>query len=105
MAMARTPGGFRIAHRARTFELYADPVGHRHRRVRRILASIQQDIDEGCTAFVRQILCEPRELYRLELERPDMSYLRTTILDRDTLDELLEITPEQTVRDRFQFRS
>ncbi len=105
MAMARTPGSFRLAHRARTLELYADPLGHRHRRVRRILASIQQDIDEGCTAFVRQILCEPRELYRLELERPELAYQRITILDRDTLTTLLEQTSEEALRERFRFRT
>ncbi len=46
----------------------------------------------------------PRELYRLELELPDMAYQRVTILDRDALTELLEQTGEQAVRDRFRFR-
>ena len=55
------------------------------RRVRRILASIQRDVDEGGTARVRQILRNPQELYRIEVERPDMSYLRTTVLGRDAL--------------------
>ncbi len=105
MAMERIPGSFRHANQERAFELYADPVSHQERRVRRILASIQQDIDEGCTALVRQILCQPRELYRLELERPDLSYQRITILDRDSLTALLEQTSEEALRERFRFRS
>jgi len=104
MAMARVPGSFRIAHQARTFELYTDPLDHHNRRIGRIIASIQQDIDEGSTAYVRQILREPRELYRLELERPDIAYQRITILDRDTLEALLEQTPEETVRKRLKIR-
>ncbi len=104
MAMERIPGSFRHTSQARGFELYVDPVSHSERRVRRILASIQQDIDEGCTALVRQILNQPRELYRLELERPDLSYQRTTILDRDTLTTLLEQTSEEALREQFKFR-
>jgi len=102
--MARIPGSFRHASHERTFELYVDPIGRSERRVGRILASIQQDIAEGCTALVRQILCQPRELYRLELERPDLAYQRITILDRDTLTTLLEQTSEETLRERFTFR-
>ena len=75
------------------------------RRVRRILASIQRDVDEGGTARVRQILRNPQELYRIEVERPDMSYLRTTVLGRDALTALLEDTPEDLLRERFIFRS
>ncbi len=104
MAMERIPGSFRHTNQARGFELYVDPISHSERRVRRILASIQQDIDEGCTALVRQILYQPRELYRLELERPDLSYQRTTILDRDTLTTLLEQTSEEALREQFKFR-
>ncbi len=111
--MARLPGTFRIgnqlAHRrgaGRGFEFDADPwelIGDS--RVLRILQSIQTDLDEGGICRVRQILKGPHELYRLELERPDMSYERTTILDRDTLTQLLEQLPEDTVRECFRFSS
>ncbi len=104
MAIERIPGSFRHANQTRTFELYVDPISHRERRVRRILASIQRDLDEGCTALVRQILYQPRELYRLELERPDLSYQRITILDRDALTTLLEQTSEEALREQFKFR-
>ena len=105
MAIARIPGSFRLAYQARPIEVYEDPLGLVSRRAGRILASIQHDIDEGGTARVRQILNGPRELYRLEIERADLAYQRTTILDRHTLETLLEQTPEETLRERFYFRS
>jgi len=103
----RIPGSFRIANQQReVLDVYGDPMagmcGH---RVRRILESIQRDVGAGGTARVRQILQSPRELYRIELEIPDMAYQRTTVLDRDALEVLLEETPEEVVRDRFIFRS
>ena len=52
---------------------------------------------------MRQIMKGP-ELFRIELERPDWSYLRTTILDRETLRSLLEATPAATVRSSRFFR-
>ena len=76
----------------------------RERRLRRILTSIQRDVDEGGTARVRQILGGPRELYRVEVERPDMAYLRTTVMEADALAMLIEQTPEDLLRERFIFR-
>ncbi len=97
------PGSFRRLRGARAFDLNLDEIEKRERRVRRILSSIQRDLDEGGRAYVRQILRGPLELYRIELERPDMSYQRTTIVDRATLETLLEETPEETVRSSFRF--
>ena len=101
------PGTFRLGHRTEPTGLpaamYADPLGFSAHRVGRILASISTDIDEGGRASVRQILQGPRELYRVEVERPDLAYLRTTILDRDALDTLLEQTSEDTLRGSFRF--
>jgi hypothetical protein len=105
MPTVRLPGSFRLSHQTRHFDIGSDPLGFSGQRIERILASIQQDIDEGGTASVRQILQGPRELYRLELERPDLAYQRITILDRDTLDTLLEQTSEETLRKSFHFRS
>ena len=73
-------------------------------RLRRILNSIQRDVDAGGIARVRQITSAPLALYRIEVERPDMAYLRTTVMTYDALTALLEDTPEQTIRDRFVFR-
>ncbi len=84
-------------------QVYPDPIRRRERRISSIIASIQRDVEEGGRARVRQIVRGPMELYRLELERPDMSYQRTTILDRETLTALLEQTPEETVRQSFVF--
>ncbi len=103
MTTTRTTGTFRIMRHRRPPDVYPDPANRRERRIRAILASIQRDVDEGGRARVRQILTGPLELYRLELERPDMSYQRITILDRDSLTALLEQTPEETVRTSFSF--
>ncbi len=107
MSGVRVPGSYRFANQPRSFEAAGDPrrFDGRQRRVRRILASIQKDVDEGGTARVRQILRTPQELYRIEVERPDMSYLRTTVLGREALTALLEETPENLIRERFIFRS
>lgn len=105
MRNARLPGSFKLANQQRAFELYSDPwATSADRRIARIIASIQQDLDEGGTCRVRQILSSPKELFRIELERPELAYQRTTILDRDTLTRLLEETPEQTIRESFHFR-
>ena len=82
-----------------------DPITRSERRIRRIISSIHHDIDEGGKAYVRQILRGPRDLYRLEVERPDLAYLRTTILDADALATLLEETPEDQLEAHFHFRN
>lgn len=61
-------------------------------RVRRILASLRDEILEGGgggNLRIRRIFKTPREVYRLELELPELGYQRTTLLDRDALEELL----------------
>ena len=62
------------------------------RRQQRILESLRNEILEGGggqNLRIRQVFAEPRQIYRLELELPDLAYLRTTYLDRDALEELL----------------
>lgn len=86
--------------------LFVDPsdwIGGK--RARRIISSIQKDVDQGGTARVRQILSDPEEIYRIEVERPDMAYTRTTFMGRDALTTLLEEIPEEHLRERFIFRS
>lgn len=39
---------------------------------------------------IRQVFTNPREIFRVELEVPEMNYQRTTLLDREALEELLE---------------
>ena len=61
------------------------------RRVRRILDSLRDEIvGSGGNLRIRRIFETPREIYRLELELPEMGYQRTTLLDRDALETLLE---------------
>ncbi len=63
------------------------------RRLRRILESLRSEIVEcgaGRNLRIRQVFQTPREIYRLELELPELGYQRTTLLDRDALEELLE---------------
>jgi hypothetical protein len=62
-------------------------------RIGRILASLRDEILEGGggrNLRIRQVFQAPREVYRLELELPELGYQRTTFLDRDALEELLE---------------
>jgi len=62
-------------------------------RVSRILASLRSEILEGgdgASLRIRQVFRTPREIYRLEIELPELGYQRTTLLDREALEELLE---------------
>ncbi len=103
MRTSPTPGRFRLSNQPPGLRAGLDPWAGAQRRVRAILSSIQQDLFEGGTTRVRQILSSPRELYRVEVEREEWSYLRTTILDRDALEALIEETPEQLIEERFSF--
>lgn len=97
-------GRFRLSNQQQ-LDLYDDPWMGADRRVRAIIASIQEDVGMGGTATVRMIIDSPEaELFRIELDRPDMAYQRTTILTRDALETLLEETPEHLLRERFTFR-
>ncbi len=59
----------------------------------RLLDSLRNEIIERGEAGNLRIRCvfrSPREIYRLEFEIPERDYQRTTLLDRDALEELLE---------------
>ena len=102
MSSTPIPGRFRLGTQPRVVA-DADPWAGADRRVRAILESIQKDLFDGGKARVRQIVSSPRELYRVEVEREDMSYQRTTILDRDALEALIDETPEALVEASFSF--
>jgi chorismate mutase len=99
----RPPGSFKIARRHR--------LGHKNSRAnpavtpcrhlplsdedrsQRVLESLRNEILEGGGAGnlrIRRVFRSPREIYRLEFEIPEREYQRTTLLDRDALEELLE---------------
>ncbi len=87
----RTRGSYRIANRQGAFEESLHPAMRGELRVQRILESLRSEIADGGAESlrIRRILAGPNELYRLEMELPELGYQRTTLLDRDTLDELL----------------
>lgn len=86
----RPPGSFKIASRNRAFDAYLAPEARSERRARKLLDSLRAQILEGGDALrIRRIFTTPREVYRLELELPELGYQRTTLLDRDALEELL----------------
>ncbi len=91
----RPPGSFKISRRPRTPRgsegRPLDPSGYGYGRCQKIVDSLCSEILEGENLRIRQIFEQPRAIYRIELDRPDLSYQRMTLLDEDTLEELLEI--------------
>ena len=86
-------GTFKIGNRNGAFDAHLDPIVRSDMRVQRILESLRNEIVEsgGSPSLrIRQIFESPREIYRIELELPELGYQRTTLLDRDALEELLE---------------
>jgi hypothetical protein len=89
----RPRGTYKIANRGGALDAFLDPLLNSERRVQRILESLRSEIVEagnGRSLRIRQVFRTPREIYRLELELPELGYQRTTLLDRDALEELLE---------------
>lgn len=87
------PGSYRVLSRNRAFDAYLDPTLRSARRTQRIIDSLRSEItdpDGGGTVRIRRVFAQPREIFRLEIEAPALGYLRTTLLDRDALEELLE---------------
>ena len=87
----RNRGSYKIANRQRTFEEVLHPSLRGELRIQRILESLRSEIADGGAQSlrIRRILSAPREIFRLEIELPELGYQRTTLLDRDTLEELL----------------
>ena len=87
-------GTYKIAKRARTLGSLVDPLARSEMRCQRIVESLRDEIlggGHGQNLRIRQVFRTPREIYRLELELPEMGYQRITLLDRDALEELLAI--------------
>lgn len=75
------------------FDPWLDALARGGGRTRRVLESLRSEILEGGggqNLRIRQVFQNPREIYRLELQLPELAYHRTTLLDRDALEELLE---------------
>ena len=88
----RPRGSFKIANRRSRSDELPGPLDCGELRVQRIVDSLRAQIAEagpGRSLRIRQVFREPREIYRLELELPELGFQRTTLLDRDALEELL----------------
>jgi hypothetical protein len=85
-------GAYKISNRGRCADGYLDPLARSELRSQRILESLRNEIvaGAGSSLRIRQVFQSPREIFRLELELPEYCYQRTTLLDRDALEELLE---------------
>jgi hypothetical protein len=85
------PGAYKVASRNRSFESYLDPSVRSARRIARIVRSLREQIaaGDGECVRIRCVLRDPREIYRLELDLPEIGVSRITLLDRDALEELL----------------
>lgn len=89
-----------LSHRA---EALVASVQRADAQAQRVLDSLRDEIlqaGDACELRIRRIFREPREVFRLELARPEYGYLRTTLLERDALEELLEADGVQEIVDR-----
>jgi hypothetical protein len=101
-------GTYKIVKRARSLDALIDPLSRSEMRCQRIVESLRDEIlggGHGQNLRIRQIFRTPREIYRLELELPDMGYQRTTLLDRDALEELLAIDEVRELVNRSPLES
>ena len=73
-------------------------------RVRRTLDSLREQISQAqaTNLRIRQIFQNPREIFRVDLDLPDLHCQRTTLLDRDALEDLLETKAVRDALDRTQ---
>ena len=85
-------GTYKISNRPRALECLTPPQANSERRVQRILESLRREILGGeapKTLQVRKIASEPRAIYRIEIDLPELDYQRVTLIEGDILEELL----------------
>ena len=102
-ARMKPRGAYKIGNRGGAIEALIDPLTRSEMRSQRILRSLRDEIvggGGGQTLRIRRVFRTPREIYRLELELPELGYQRTTLLDRDALEELLASDGVQEAVDR-----
>ncbi|MGH0035169.1 MAG: hypothetical protein ACQGVK_09075 [Myxococcota bacterium] len=83
----------RLPSRNQAYDDYVDALAYGDLRVQRIVDSLRREIVDGGPGQdlrIRRVFETPREIFRVELDVPGMSYQRTTLLDREALEELLE---------------
>ena len=90
----KPPGTYKLSYRTRASRpAWLDPLGAGLGRCQRIVDSLRSQILEGGpeqSLRIRQVFATPREIFRIEISEPSLSFQRTTLLDRDALEELLE---------------
>ena len=86
------PGSFKIARRRTAPPDMLDRLAPGEARARRIVDSLRAQLNAGDAQDlrIRQIFNDPREIFRLEYAIAGANAQRTTLLDRDALDELLD---------------
>jgi hypothetical protein len=84
----RPPGSFKIR---RTQRDSGGALPFADTRCQKLVDSLCLEILEGENLRIRRVFERPRAIYRIELDKPGMNYQRTTLLDEETLEELLEI--------------
>jgi hypothetical protein len=100
----KQPGRFKLSGRHGDFEPPYPPhaLSYAYGRTQRIVDSLRLEILSGGDSQnlrVRRVFEAPNTIYRIELENPEMNYQRTTLLDGDALEELLQT---DGVRDRLE---
>jgi hypothetical protein len=99
----RPAGSYKIASRDRAFHDCLEPWLKSEHRLRRIVESLRNEIATGGAhqhLRIRQVFANPREIYRVELEVPELNYQRTTLLDREALENLLQADEVRAIVNR-----
>ena len=86
----KPPGAYKLSNR-RSVGALLGPGARGALRSQKILDSLRSEIAAGGGDHlrIRQVFHSPREIFRLELALPEYCYQRTTLLDREALEELL----------------
>ncbi len=96
----KSPSSYKIWNRQRRFDDILDPIARSELRTQRVVDSLRSEILEagaGPSLRIRQVFTNPREIFRVELELPELNYQRTTLLDRDALETLLEMDEVRSI--------
>ncbi len=94
LPLMKRHGTYKLSYRNPPEEVsYLDPFANGLGRCQRIVDSLRSQILDGGpeqSLRVRQVFSTPREIFRVEIEEAALHYHRTTLLDRDALEDLLE---------------
>jgi hypothetical protein len=87
-------GTYKLSYRSPAPQVsYLDPLARGLGRAQRIVDSLRCQILDGSpeqSLRIRRVFSTPREIFRVEIEEAELNYSRTTLLDRDALEDLLE---------------